>query len=93
MRLCERPESIVRGYVLNGLRHGPWQRDDLIRQGEERYGFARGAILAAAKWAGVIEKELDGELYWMRPANLFAWGNRPAHYYERRNMSQGGSAA
>ncbi len=88
MKLCERPESIVRGYVLNGLRHGPWERDDLIRQGVETYGYTREQILAAAKWACVIEKELHGEIYWMRPANLFAiwWGNRPAHYYERQRQ-------
>ena len=66
------PESIVRGYVMNGLRHGLWPLEDLIQQGIDTYGFTREAILAAGKWAGVIENELQGETYWMRPANRFA---------------------
>jgi hypothetical protein len=68
----------VRGYVLNSLKDGPVRVADLIRFGEAEFGFSRG-IQAAGQHFAVIAQDRDGELCWMRPANLFAiwWGLRP----------------
>jgi hypothetical protein len=70
----------VRGYVLNSLEDGPVRVADLIRFGEAEFGFSRGEIQAAGQHFAVTAQDRDGELYWMRPANLFAiwWGLRPA---------------
>ena len=69
----------VRGYVLNSLEDGPVRVADLIRFGEAEFGFSLGEIQAAGQHFAVIPQDRDGELYWMRPANLFAiwWGLRP----------------
>ena len=66
----------VRGYVLNKLQDGPVSVADLIRFGEAEFGFSRAEIQAAGEHFAVIGEDRDGELYWMRPANLFAiwWG-------------------
>jgi hypothetical protein len=66
----------VRGYVLNNLQDGPVRVADLIWFGEAEFGFSRGEIQAAGEHFAVIAQDRDGELYWMRPANLFAiwWG-------------------
>jgi hypothetical protein len=66
----------VRGYVLNKLQDGPVSVADLIRFGEDEFGFSRAEIQAAGEHFAVIGENRDGELYWMRPANLFAiwWG-------------------
>jgi hypothetical protein len=88
----------VRSYVLNNLEDGPVRVADLIRFGATEFGFTYREIQAAGEHFGVIAQELDGELYWMRPANLFAiwWGNRSAHYGERHGehaaMLDGGTA-
>ena len=69
----------VRAYVLNSLEDGPVRVADLIRFGETEFGFSRGEIQAAGQHFAVIAQDRDGELYWTRPANLFAiwWGLRP----------------
>ena len=66
----------VRGYVLNRLEDGPIRVADLIRFGETEFGFSREEIWAAGEHFAVIPQDWDGDLYWMRPANLFAiwWG-------------------
>jgi hypothetical protein len=82
----------VRGFVLNSLENGPVRVVDLIRIGAAEFGFAHGEILAAGKHFGVIVQERDNELYWARPANLFAiwWGERSAPYYAPQSMLRGG---
>jgi hypothetical protein len=66
----------VRGYVLNNLEEGPVRVADLMGFGEPEFGFSRGQIQAAGEHFAVIAQDRDGELFWMRPANLFAiwWG-------------------
>jgi hypothetical protein len=84
-KLTESRQAISRGFVINGLRDGPFQLDEFIRQGAD-HGFSREDILAAGRWLNAQEHVLDGETYWTRPANLYAiwWGNRPAHWYRRQ---------
>jgi len=66
----------VRAYVLNNLQDGPVRFADLISLGKAEFGFSRGEIRAAGDHFAVIAQDRDGELYWMRPANLCAiwWG-------------------
>jgi hypothetical protein len=66
----------VRGYVLNKLQDGPVRVADLIRLAEAEFGFSPAEIHAAGEHFAVIGEDRDGELYWVRPANLFAiwWG-------------------
>jgi hypothetical protein len=66
----------VRGFVLNNLQDGPVRVADLIRFGEAECGFSRAEIQAAGEHFAVIGEDRNGELYWMRPTNLFAiwWG-------------------
>jgi len=58
------------------LQDGPVSVVDLIRSGEAEFGFSPAEIQAAGEHFAVIGEDRDGELYWMRPANLFAiwWG-------------------
>ena len=68
--------SLVRSYVLNNLENGPARVADLVRRGRAEFGFSHGEIEAAAKHFAVVTQVKKGEIYWMRPANLFAiwWG-------------------
>ena len=68
--------ALVRSYVLNNLEKGPARVADLIRHGEAEFGFSYEEIESAAKHFGVVTQVTKGEIYWMRPANLFAiwWG-------------------
>lgn len=70
------PCALVRSYVLNNLEKGPARVADLIRRGEAEFGFSHGEIESAAKHFAVVTQVKKGEIYWMRPANLFAiwWG-------------------
>ena len=79
---------VVRGYVINNLRHGPVACSVLFDYGRSQFGFT---IEDAGRHLGVLSEELNDETYWMRPANLFAiwWGNRPAHHHERQKRSEG----
>lgn len=80
----------VRGYVLNSLEDGPVRVADLVRLGETEFGFSRGEIQAAGQHFAVIAQDRDGELYWLRPANLFAiwWGLREAETCERAPIAE-----
>jgi hypothetical protein len=71
----------VRGYVLNKLQDGPVRVADLIRRAEAEFGFSPAEIHAAGEHFAVIDEHRDGELYWVRPANLFAiwWGLQRDH--------------
>ena len=79
----------VRSYVLNNLQDGPVSVAYLIRFGEAEFGFSRAEIQAAGEHFAVVGEDRDGELYWMRPANLFAiwWG------IHRDNFNSGGVAS
>jgi hypothetical protein len=70
------PCALVRSYVLNNLEKGPARVADLIRRGEAEFGFSHGEIESAAKHFAVVTQVKKGEIYWIRPANLFAiwWG-------------------
>lgn len=84
--------ALVRGYVLNNLEHGAVRVADLIWIGAAEFGFTYGEIEAAGEHFGVISVEREGELFWMRPANLFAiwWAARPAPSYERCRAARRG---
>ena len=68
--------ALVRGYVLNNLENGPARVADLVRRGQAEFGFSHGEIEAAAKHFAVVTQVKRGQIFWMRPANLFAiwWG-------------------
>ena len=71
------------------LRFGPAHVPSQIA-GRDK-GFTGTQTTRAANRLGVIRHKLDGEDYWVRPANVFAiwWGNRPVHYYERQQREGG----
>ena len=48
---------------------------------EAEFGFSPAEIHAAGEHFAVIGEDRDGELYWVRPANLFAiwWGLQRDH--------------
>ena len=68
--------ALVRGYVLNSLEVGPARVADLVRHGHAEFGFSHAEIEAAAQHFAVATQVKNGEIYWMRPANLTAiwWG-------------------
>lgn len=76
--------ALVRSYVLNNLENGPARVADLVRRGQAEFGFSQGEIEAAAKHFAVVTRVKKGQIYWMRPANLFAiwWGlaRNPDHF-------------
>ena len=79
------PDSVwVRAYVLNHLEKGPIRMADLIRLGADEFGFTAKQILEAGQHFGVTARVVDGQLYWLRPANLFAiwWAKREAQACE-----------
>ena len=71
--------ALVRSYVLNSLKNGPARVADLVKRGGAEFGFSHGEVEAAAKHFAVITQVRKGQIYWMRPANLFAiwWGLGP----------------
>jgi len=86
--------ALVRSYVLNNLENGPARVADLVRRGQAEFGFSHGEIEAAAKHFAVVTRVKKGEIYWIRPANLFAiwWGlgrNPDAHDPDRRLAIEG----
>jgi hypothetical protein len=68
--------ALVRSYVLNNLESGPARVADLVKRGQAEFNFSHAEIEAAAKHFAVVTQVKKGEIYWMRPANLFAiwWG-------------------
>ena len=70
----------VRAYVLNHLEVGPIRVADLIRQGADEFGFSAKEIEEAGRHFGVSAHVAHGQLYSVRPANLFAiwWAERAA---------------
>jgi len=68
--------ALVRSYVLNNLEIGPARVADLIKRGQAEFNFSHAEIEAAAKHFAVVTQVKRGEIYWMRPPNLFAiwWG-------------------
>lgn len=79
--MMEIPTSAwVRGYVLNYLEKGPVRVADLVRVGATEFGFTEQQIRAAGDHFAVSHHVVDGEMYWMRPTNLFAiwWAKRCA---------------
>jgi hypothetical protein len=74
----------VRGFVLNHLQVGSVRVTDLIRLGATEFGFTHQEIQAAGMHFAVTAEVVRGELYWRRPANLFAiwWGKRAAQHSE-----------
>lgn len=77
----------VRGYVLNHLEAGPVRVADLIQTGAVEFGFTEWEIKAAGEHFAVTARVINGELYWLRPENLFAiwWSNASKRDYERRS--------
>ena len=71
--------ALVRSYVLNSLENGSARVADLVQSGRAEFGFSYGELEAAAKHFGVITQVKKGQIYWTRPANLFAiwWGLGP----------------
>jgi hypothetical protein len=71
--------ALVRSYVLNSLENGPARVADVVQRGGAEFGFSHGEVEAAAKHFAVITQVRKGQIYWMRPANLFAiwWGLGP----------------
>ena len=68
--------ALVHSYVLNNLESGPARVADLVKRGQAEFNFSHAEIEAAAKHFAVVTQVKKGEIYWMRPANLFAiwWG-------------------
>jgi hypothetical protein len=68
--------ALVHSYVLNNLENGPARVADLVRRGQEEFGFSHGEIESAAKHFAVVTQVKSGQIYWIRPTNLFAiwWG-------------------
>ena len=68
--------ALVRSYVLNSLESGPARVADLIQRGGAEFGFSHREVEAAAEHFAVVTQVRQGQIYWMRPANLFAiwWG-------------------
>ncbi len=68
--------ALVRSYVLNSLENGPARVAILVQRGEAEFGFSHREVEAAAKHFAVVTQVRQGQIYWMRPANLFAiwWG-------------------
>jgi hypothetical protein len=68
--------ALVRSYVLNNLENGPARVAELVQRGKAEFGFSHGEIEAAARHFAVVTQVKKGEIYWMRPTNLFAiwWG-------------------
>ena len=68
--------ALVRSYVLNNLESGPARVADLVKRGQAEFNFSHAEIEAAAKHFAVVTQVKKGEIYWMRPRNLFAiwWG-------------------
>jgi hypothetical protein len=68
--------ALVHSYVLNNLESGPARVADLVKRGQAEFNFSHSEIEAAAKHFAVVTQVKKGEIYWMRPANLFAiwWG-------------------
>jgi hypothetical protein len=56
------------------LESGPARVADLVQRGRAEFGFSPGEVEAAAKHFDVITQVKKGQIYWMRPANLFAIG-------------------
>ena len=81
--------------IMNNLKDGPARYEDLVAHGKRSFGLTRELLDEEIKRLGITAHDLDGETYLTRPANLCAiwWGNRPAHYYERQRLREGGSAA
>lgn len=71
--------ALVRSYVLNSLENGAARVADLVQRGRAEFGFSYGEVEAAAKHFAVITQVKKGQIYWVRPANLFAiwWGLGP----------------
>jgi hypothetical protein len=71
--------ALVRSYVLDSLENGPAHVADLVQRGRAEFGFSHAEIEAAAKHFAVITQVKKGQIYWMRPSNLFAiwWGLGP----------------
>jgi hypothetical protein len=91
--LLRRHETLVVAFVSNSLRHGPAHVPTLIAEAKGK-GITAPQLSKAYYHLACTRRKVDGETYWMRPANLYAiwWGNRPAHHYERQKR-RGGSAA
>jgi hypothetical protein len=64
--------ALVRSYVLNSLENGPARVADVVQRGRAEFGFSHEEVEAAAKHFGVITQVKNGQIYWRRPANLFA---------------------
>jgi hypothetical protein len=64
--------ALVRSYVLNNLENGPARVADLVRRGQAEFGFSHEEIESAAKHFAVVTQVRKGQIYWTRPANLFA---------------------
>jgi hypothetical protein len=84
----------VHGYVLNCLEERPVRVADLVRIGTAEFGFTDQEIKAAGHHFAVNTHVINGEIYWTRPANLFAiwWGKRmmhPSDCQERQSARQG----
>lgn len=72
--------ALVRSYVLNNLENGSARVADLVQSGRAEFGFSYGELEAAAKHFAVITQVRKGQIFWTRPANLFAiwWGKSKA---------------
>ena len=77
----------TRVFVLDYLRHGPADLDEMYRVAWGQFGYTREQIVTALEGIGVrggLRRVSDGVLVVTRPANLHAiwWAKRaPAHRF------------
>jgi hypothetical protein len=87
-------EILARGAVLNALRHGPANADDVIASVAKTYTLKRREIIAAARLLCVIEARRDDGVWWTRPNVVAIWWKRPiAKDWSRYRPEFGGHAA
>jgi hypothetical protein len=87
---------MLRAHLLNSLQDGPVAQVWFAEDAAKDQGYTLAEIAEAAKALGVTSHKLDGTLYWVRPANLFAiwWGNRRSRRIPiMETCSSGGGAA
>jgi hypothetical protein len=61
---------ICRRVLLNTLKDGPAPIEWAITEANKQFGFTRAEVLEAARHWNFTTEELDGSLYWVKPACL-----------------------
>jgi hypothetical protein len=92
-----RDEAATRRFVLDYLRDGPADLDEMFRVAYGQFGYAREQIVSALEGIGVrggLRRVSDGVLVVARPANLHAiWWSRRAPSHRFTGAAHGGGTA